>query len=124
MPHAVHNVADAGEICPAGHAVHDVTPAAAYVPAGQGSHSVAALNARCTTHFVSEPVPASVKSVENVNTAPLTSETVRSESKGAASHVCPEAETRRKTSPLEMPEASLLSVTVSAPMSIESSATS
>jgi hypothetical protein len=62
-------------------------------------------------------------SVENVSTAPLTPETVRSEFNGAAPHVCPVMETSRSTSSFEMPAAALLSVTVFADSSIESNAT-
>ena len=89
--------------CPAVQPVQAVAPAPVVDwPPAHWEQAVAALKARCTKHFVAEPVPADVKSVENVNTVPLAPETVRSELSGAASHVCPEMETSCKTAPLEM----------------------
>ena len=109
---------------PAKHTPHEIAPLDENVPAAHATHCVSALKARCTTQFVPELVPASVKSVENVTSAPLTAETVKSELSGTAVHVTEvEASTSRKTSPVEMPVAVLLRVIVSVVMVIESNAT-
>jgi hypothetical protein len=52
-----------------------------------------------TTQFVAGSLPAFVRSVENVTTAPFTAETVRSELSGAAVHVWSVAETSCTVSP-------------------------
>ena len=82
---------------PDAQSMQESVPAAAYLPIAQLAQPV--LSVSESTHLVLESVPAFVRSVENVTTAPFTAETVRSEPSGAAVHVWSVAETNCTVSP-------------------------